>query len=65
MDKETYAVNESPTSNGHNTYVDPATGLESKSGRMNEAADIYGNIETAEEYGYVTRGYVRPIDQIR
>lgn len=26
--------------------------------RMGEAADMYGDIQTAEEYGYVTRGYV-------
>ena len=24
--------------------------------RMGEAADMYGDLETAEEYGYVTRG---------
>lgn len=63
MDKETYPVNEapeSPSSNGHahNTYVDPESGIETKSGRMHEAADVYGDMETAEEYGYVTRGCV-------
>ena len=26
--------------------------------KMGEAADAYGDIQTAEEYGYVTRGYV-------
>ncbi|PVH74167.1 hypothetical protein DL98DRAFT_519476 [Cadophora sp. DSE1049] len=59
MDKETYAVNEapeSPGSNGHTNYIDPATGTENKTGRIQEAAAIYGDIETAEEYGYVTRG---------
>lgn len=47
-----------PVGNGHApaTYVDPVTGIESKQGRITEAADIYGDIETAEEYGYVTRG---------
>ena len=25
---------------------------------LGEAADMYGNLETAEEHGYVTRGYV-------
>lgn len=57
-EKESYRVDESPDgshSNNHNTYVDP-TGLESKSGRIAEAGELYGNIETAEEYGYVTRG---------
>lgn len=58
MDKEKYAVNESPTSNGHNTYVDHQTGHDTKTGRINEAAGLYGDLETAEEYGYVTRGYV-------
>ncbi|KAK0117040.1 hypothetical protein ONS96_012882 [Cadophora gregata f. sp. sojae] len=59
MDKETYAVNEAPESpgyNGHNNYVDPATGIETKAGRIQEAADVYGDLATAEEYGYVTRG---------
>jgi yeast amino acid transporter len=44
--------------NGHShaTYVDPTTGMESKAGMLNEAGELYGNIETAEEYGYVTRG---------
>ena len=26
--------------------------------QLDEAADMYGNLETAEEHGYVTRGYV-------
>ena len=58
MEKEQYNVSESPDYNGHahNTYVDPQTGIESKSGRINEAAGLYGDFETAEEYGYVTRG---------
>ncbi len=58
MEKDSYAVNESPDYNNghvHQTYVDPS-GIQSKEGRLQEAADVYGNIETAEEYGYVTRG---------
>lgn len=43
-------------SHGHATYIDPTTGMESKAGVLNEAGELYGNIETAEEYGYVTRG---------
>jgi hypothetical protein len=60
MEKEQYNVNESPDYNGHAhaSYVDPATGIETKAGRIEEAAGLYGNIETAEQYGYVTRGYV-------
>lgn len=38
-------------SNGHPEPDDPADGT-----RVNEAKDIYGDIQTAEEYGYVTRG---------
>jgi amino acid transporter len=38
------------------SYIDPATGIENKQGRITEAAGLYGDIETAEEYGYVTRG---------
>ena len=59
MDKEQYNVNESSqdyNGHAHAQYVDPHTRIETKTGRMTEAADIYGNVETAEEYGYVTRG---------
>jgi amino acid transporter len=56
-DKDTYNVDE--TYNGTQPhYVDPS-GIESKEGRITEAAALYGDIQTAEEYGYVTRGYVR------
>jgi amino acid transporter len=57
MSNEKYD-NESPdySGRGHATYVDPNTGVESKAGVFNEAGELYGNIETAEEYGYVTRG---------
>lgn len=30
--------------------------VEDKGMRIGEAADLYGDIGTAEEYGYVTRG---------
>ena len=33
-----------------------AVGIESNKLRMSEAADLYGDIQTAEDYGYVTRG---------
>jgi len=57
-EKDQYNINESQDYNGHAhaVYVDPQTGIESKTGRMVEAAGLYGDVETAEEYGYVTRG---------
>ena len=60
MEKEEYSVNDSPAYNGHgqSAYVDPTSGIESKEGRLQEATDMYGNVEDAEHYGYVTRGYV-------
>lgn len=30
--------------------------IESKGMRLGEAADMYGDVATAEEYGYVARG---------
>jgi amino acid transporter len=58
MEKEHYNLDETPEYNGHahSQYIDPVSGIENKTGRISEAADLYGNIETAEEYGYVTRG---------
>lgn len=57
-EKDQYNVNYAGDYNGHAhaAYVDPVTGMESKQGRLAEAADIYGNVEIAEEYGYVARG---------
>ena len=37
-------------------YNDPAQVVEDKGIRMGEAVDMFGDVETAEEYGYVTRG---------
>lgn len=48
---ETYS-NESPTDE------DPARVVEAKGTRIGEATDIYGDLATAEDYGYVTRGCV-------
>ncbi|CAL3972564.1 unnamed protein product [Diplocarpon coronariae] len=62
MEKDHYVLNEtgsdSPTFDGHirNTSVDPHISIENKSGGIQEAADLYGNLEEAEKYGYVTRG---------
>ncbi|KAF8858960.1 hypothetical protein BDZ45DRAFT_590539 [Acephala macrosclerotiorum] len=56
-EKDAYNVNEYHNGNGevHPQYVEPS-GIESKQGRITEAAALYGDLETAEEYGYVTRG---------
>ena len=71
MEKDAYNVNEAADYNGNEgadynghaqaQYVDPTTGIENKQGRITEAAGIYGDIETAEEYGYVARGYVQRV----
>ena len=37
-------------------YEDPATLTNEKGIKVGEAADIFGDVQTAEEYGYVTRG---------
>ena len=59
MEKEAYngAPNEA-YANGHEPpkYNDPASIVEGKGIRVGEAADMYGDIGTAEEYGYVSRG---------
>ena len=44
--------NESPP------YDDMARVVDEKGVRIGEAADMYGDLATAEEYGYVSRGYV-------
>ena len=41
----------------HPYHVDEASKLEARRGsKVNEASDLYGDIQTAEEYGYVSRG---------
>ena len=44
--------NESP----HSGSDDPSRVVEEKGIRIGEAADMYGDLATAEEYGYVSRG---------
>jgi amino acid transporter len=53
-EKGAYSVNAgmAPTYDGN----DAAHIVRQKGGAMGEAADIYGDIQTAEEYGYVERG---------
>lgn len=48
---------------GSGSEVPPYSGnihdiVQDKGMRMGEAADVYGDIGSAEEYGYVTRGLV-------
>jgi hypothetical protein len=38
-------------------HKDAADIVASKGNNIGEAADIYGDVQTAEEYGYVSRGY--------
>jgi len=54
-EKGTYNVDEAYNGTHQAHYVEPS-GIESKEGRIAEAAALYGDIQTAEEYGYVTRG---------
>jgi hypothetical protein len=37
-------------------YEDPVALTNEKGIKVGEAADIFGDVQTAEEYGYVTRG---------
>jgi amino acid transporter len=39
-------------------HKDAAGIVASRGNNIGEAADIYGDVQTAEEYGYVSRGYV-------
>ena len=50
--KETF-VNEAPA------YDEPSHLVETKGIQLGEAADVYGDIGQAEEYGYVSRGYCK------
>lgn len=52
MEKERYVETRSEAP----PYDDPARIVEGKGVHMGEAADMYGDLDTAEEYGYVTRG---------
>ena len=43
--------------------MDDATRVvEEKGIRIGEAADLYGDLASAEEYGYVSRGYVNVLE---
>lgn len=55
-DKNPWKV-ESPDrlNNVSEIYDDPARIVDARGMEMGEAADMYGDIETVEDYGYVTR----------
>lgn len=58
MEKEEYSVGQqepTPYEEGHNDVADI---VHRKGHAVGEAADIYGDVQTAEQYGYVERGYV-------
>ena len=50
---------ESYTSHRSEHEFDPTRVVEEFGIGVGEAADMYGDLETAEDYGYVTRGYVK------
>lgn len=59
MEKEDYNVAPMRRRSDESPIYDSAARIvEEKGARMGEAADMYGDLETAEEYGYVSRGYV-------
>ncbi len=49
---------ESYTSHRSEHEFDPTRVVEEFGIGVGEAADMYGDLATAEDYGYVTRGYV-------
>lgn len=57
MDKDAYNVDPKEAyGNPSPPYQDAAGLVETKGIRIGEAADMFGDVETAEEYGYVSRG---------
>jgi yeast amino acid transporter len=55
MEKEDYHINQgSPEYGDRRGSVKDV--VEQKGGAIGEAADIYGDVQTAEELGYVSRG---------
>ena len=52
-----YGVEPGHESPNPDYHVDEANKLEARRGsKVNEATDMYGDIQQAEEYGYVSRG---------
>ena len=55
--KEEYNISRTEKlSNESPLYDDMARVVDDKGVRIGEAADMYGDLATAEEYGYVSRG---------
>ena len=57
-DKRGYAVDETPAFNGHQhaDYVEEGRHGRKEAANIQEAGELYGDLATAEEYGYVVRG---------
>jgi amino acid transporter len=54
-EKEAELGVDSPTD--HHYHQDDLNKMAARRGsKANEASDLYGDVQTAEEYGYVTRG---------
>lgn len=52
-----YGVDPARESPNPEYYVDDANKEEARRGsKVNEATDMYGDVQQAEEYGYVSRG---------
>ena len=60
MEKNNYAVDDWHELKQWSSRAagDPAYIVEQKGLEMGEATDIFGDLQTAEDYGYVNRGYV-------
>ena len=59
MEKGSFSVSpEEKASNESNIHNKAAKITEERGVRIGEAADIFGDLETAEDFGYVSRGYV-------
>jgi hypothetical protein len=55
-EKAHYELGTSDAGTGYD-HKDAADIVASRGNHIGEAADIYGDVQTAEEYGYVSRGY--------
>lgn len=61
MEKEQYIVNDE--SDKAHDAESLHTRLETHEGAIQEAGELYGDQATAEQYGYVERGYVHISDR--